>query len=92
MKDLIERDKVLHEIDQLSHAWEYGNAVDDCYEIVKKAPTVYAKPVVHGHWDYLDDVYCDSLCSECGTLYTNYENVDFKFCPHCGAQMDGEEE
>lgn len=45
MADLIERDKVLHEIDQLSHAWEYGNAVDDCYEIVKKAPTVDAIPV-----------------------------------------------
>lgn len=38
--DLIERDKVMHEIDQLSHAWEYGNAVEDCYEIVEKAPTV----------------------------------------------------
>lgn len=40
MADLIERDKVLHEIDQLSHAWEYGSAVDDCYEIVKKAQAV----------------------------------------------------
>lgn len=43
--DLIERDKVMHEIDQLSHAWEYGNAVDDCYEIVKKAPAVDAIPI-----------------------------------------------
>lgn len=45
MLDLIERDKVMREIDQLSHAWEYGNAVDDCYEIVKKAPAIDAIPV-----------------------------------------------
>lgn len=67
----------------------WNDAID---RIEANAPRVYAKPVVHGHWDYLDGLYCDSLCSECGTLYTNYENVDFKFCPHCGAQMDGEEE
>ena len=43
--DLIERDEVMHEIGKLSLAWEYGQAVKDCYEIVKKAPTVEAIPV-----------------------------------------------
>ena len=38
--DLIERDEVMHEIGKLSLAWEYWQAVKDCYEIVKKAPTV----------------------------------------------------
>lgn len=45
MTRLIDADKVAHEIDQLSHAWEYGQAVDDCYEIVKSAPTVDAIPI-----------------------------------------------
>lgn len=44
MTRLIDADNVAHEIDQLSHAWEYGQAVDDCYEIVKSAPTVDAIP------------------------------------------------
>ena len=43
--DLIERDEVMHEIGKLSLAWEYGQAVKDCYEIVKKAPIVEAIPV-----------------------------------------------
>ena len=43
--DLIERDEVMHEIGKLSLAWEYWQAVKDCYEIVKKAPTVEAIPV-----------------------------------------------
>ena len=42
---LIEAELVLHEIGQLSLAWEYGQAVSDCYEIVKKAPKVNAIPV-----------------------------------------------
>lgn len=43
--DLIERDEVMHEIGKLSLAWECWQAVKDCYEIVKKAPTVEAIPV-----------------------------------------------
>jgi len=46
--DLISREQVLHEIGQLSLAWEYGQGVTDCYIIVKNAPTVepYIPPEV----------------------------------------------
>lgn len=40
------------------------------------------KPVLHGRWLY------DGQCSECG----EYDAVDpfgSKYCPHCGARMDG---
>jgi hypothetical protein len=42
---LIEKEDVLHQIGILPLVWEYGQGVNDCYEIVKQAPTVDAVPV-----------------------------------------------
>ena len=42
---LIEKEAVLHQIGILPIVWEYGQGVNDCYEIVKQAPTVDAIPV-----------------------------------------------
>lgn len=42
---LIEKEDVLHRIGELPLVWEYGQGVNDCYEIVKQAPTVDAIPV-----------------------------------------------
>jgi hypothetical protein len=42
---LIEKEDVLHQIGILPLVWEYGQGVNDCYEIVKQAPTVDAIPV-----------------------------------------------
>lgn len=52
-----------------------------------------AVPVVHARWEYH---WFDSLCSACG--YRNKPDGvtrirhDTKFCPNCGARMDGEAE
>lgn len=90
MADLIERDKVLHEIDQLSHAWEYGSAVDDCYEIVKSAPSVNAEPVKHGKWIYGEnlDGFDGYRCSHCMTHFAVDDVSDYHYCAYCGAKMD----
>ena len=60
------------------------------------------KPVVHGRWteqhvDYASDCAIDEVqtakCSVCGLYHTTpylYSFTDYKFCPHCGAKMDGE--
>ena len=63
------------------------------YEMLKKAPTIEAKPVVHAHWEERLEVKdehfeCYSIfCSNCKELlYGSLEHS--KFCSHCGAQMD----
>lgn len=57
----------------------------------------YVAPVVHGHWIkdnnslQTDDYYCcyfDYSCSECGK-FVNDRNQLPKYCPNCGAKMDG---
>ena len=53
-------------------------------------------PVVHGHWEYIDDTYCgfedtDVRCSVCKTTTNIKRFRKTKWCPDCGAKMDGEE-
>lgn len=51
----------------------------------------------HGHWIYVFDneimepVYKCSLCKKTA-LYQcfSYDTVDSRYCPHCGAKMDGD--
>lgn len=59
-------------------------------------------PRQRGHWterhvDYASDCAIDEVqtakCSVCGLYHTTpylYYFTDYKFCPHCGAKMDGE--
>lgn len=71
--------------------------------ITEELPAVDAVPVVHGRWterhvDYASDCAIDEVqtakCSVCGLYHTTpylYSFTDYKFCPHCGAKMDGKE-
>ena len=58
-------------------------------------PTVDAVPVVHGLWKY-DNQYhwYRACCSECGYCRVTDVEADrwneWKFCPNCGARMDGD--
>lgn len=57
-------------------------------------------PVTHGHWVVKNETYGENFCcSECGSEYTvGVEGGDLmqllresaRFCPCCGARMDGE--
>ena len=54
-------------------------------EMLKSAPTIEAKPVVHAHWND------DGRCTNCGNfpLYDYFGRIKLsEICPHCGAQMD----
>lgn len=73
---------------------EYANGWNSAIEIIDKAPTADVKEVKHGQWNtvydgsilehYNSDVY-SLTCSICG----NTEKHISKFCPSCGARMDG---
>lgn len=47
-------------------------------------------PVKHGHWHWSVEYFHD-VCSCCTHLSNDPENYPYKFCPHCGAKMDGGE-
>jgi hypothetical protein len=58
---------------------------------IDKAPTIEAEPVRHGEWidtgiEEFGLIYSGYKCSQCGfILYGNQT----KYCPNCGAKMDG---
>ena len=61
----------------------------ECSEIerlVNEAPTVEAKPVVHGEW--LEVNGCLSWFYQC-SVCDEYNECKTNFCKHCGADMQG---
>ena len=72
-------------------AW---NEIIDALENISSADVA---PVVHGRWIkdnnslQTDDYYCcyfDYHCSECGKVVNNRYELP-KYCPKCGAKMNG---
>ncbi len=75
---------------------EYSGALlDGCeadIELLDEIPAAEVAEVVHGQWikdDFLsDDVNNAEKCSQCGELIGWFGNLP-KYCPSCGAKMDG---
>jgi DNA-directed RNA polymerase subunit RPC12/RpoP len=72
--------------------WEF----DVVTHYLDHATTVDAVPVVHGRWEFDGSDFADIWkCSACGKdWYFEYDPRDaetpVKFCPDCGARMDGD--
>jgi rubrerythrin len=57
---------------------------------IKEIPAADVAPVVHGEWISDGDGYCWCYkCSVCGWEDGYPFNDRHKFCPNCGAKMDG---
>lgn len=68
------------------HSIEYAMGWKACLEYINATPAIDAVPVVHGRW--IEDNYGYFHCSECGFEWDESE-VTSKYCPDCGAKMDG---
>lgn len=60
----------------------------DMYAALENAPAVEAEPVVHAHWEFLNDY--QSRCSHCRSEVFVDHNDEPPFCERCGAHMDEE--
>lgn len=83
---------------QLHHHFDaekcaYNGALHDAIERIRNAPTVDAVPVVHARWIDSRQRVSFYMCSACKSGVKEhqpfYSNV-WKYCPNCGARMDGE--
>ena len=84
----IDADTLLEKMQRTSR---YFSVVYD----VDAMPTLDVAPVVHGRWVLLDECYNEGVyCSACHKkvykkCYAN-QKIKSKFCPNCGARMDGD--
>ena len=74
-----------------------GLGVQATINEIKKFPLEDVAPVIHAHWEYRYDtgIYqTEFLCSRCKGLIETYsctvDEVEYEYCPHCGAKMDEE--
>lgn len=64
-------------------------------QMLEKLPAADVAPVVHGKWipAVVDGTW--AVCSECSdngrALNCKLFRKRYKYCPHCGAKMDGED-
>lgn len=92
-------------IEALDKEYRYGADIDRCglataLDEIESIPAADVVPVVHGKWEDKEVIHkrCieewqSARCSACGKYHTTpymYYFDDFKFCPNCGAKMDGE--
>lgn len=100
MARLIDADIALENIDEwldtvgtalIGRGLSYYAELQGCIE---DAPTVDAVPVVHGRWEAKGYVCGESEfeCSACHKTEWRTTISQFKFCPFCGARMDGDAE
>lgn len=71
---------------------EYAKGWNSAIELIEAAPTIEAEPVRHGRWvqgNVRPKTYF-RLCSACKKVaYFCGEGCSYKYCPNCGAKMDG---
>ena len=97
---LIDADALIMAVEDFPNCYNgWSDTYDKAFIIgaIEEAPTIDAVSVVHGEWKPFDLTWGRSLyaCSVCGEV--EYLPCDafngkplFKYCPNCGAKMDGE--
>ena len=93
----IEREKAIDEIDKWLDSVGYvtvGKGLTSYGELIgclEDTPAADVVEVKHGYWEQGDYYDTGDVCSEC-----EYDSCrilcKYKYCPHCGAKMDGRTE
>ena len=68
--------------------------LDEIRNEIRRAPAADVAEVVHGQWYMLDDcanagLYCSACSRRVHREEFAYKKLKSKYCPHCGARMDG---
>ena len=89
-------DKILEEreLSLMEYSGSISGAIKGCRALLADEPTVDAVEVVHGRWGtfemFPETPFLNGFpCSVCGKRVPFILGYNFKYCPNCGAKMDG---
>lgn len=99
MARYIDAEKVIEKISTITikggctDAYEVGinKGLDIATEIINHTPTADVEPVRHGKWIKTTDPNTAYTCSRCDNWFLCDTDIDFNYCPNCGAKMDEED-
>lgn len=99
MADYIRRDIVLEIINTVNDTGGFAGYADYCvlFDEIDTMPAANVQPVKHGKWEYYKNngIFDTHKCTLCGEKYEMYMDIEpttkYKYCPNCGARMDGEQ-
>lgn len=100
-KEYIERGALLKRFAELHDGgnWLVNDYnADWIHSFIETAPAADVVEVRHGEWIEHDDDWCGAYytCSACGCDWTTIDGTpqenNMKYCPECGAKMDGGKE
>ena len=91
MDEYIKRETVINHLDAcMDTLWKPEIVALKCF--VEGIPAADVAPVRHGEWLLRHEGHGHYWeCSVCHTNPCIYVTKDTKFCPNCGAKMDGAE-
>ena len=75
---------------QLESDCGYIKTLEDVFKVIDAIPTAEVAPVVHGRWEKSGSLL---ECQYCGEIYSQLggnSGKSWKYCPNCGAKMDGD--
>ena len=70
----------------------FHNLTDEFYgamQVIDEMPSADVVPVVHARWENYSPITIK--CSRCGHVIHDWRYSECKYCPNCGAKMDGGE-
>lgn len=94
MAKYIERETAIAKLTALE-VTEPSATMIDAKRLLAEMPAADVAPVVHGKWAPSERNPSFLVCSVCGDCYVYDEWVyerKWRYCPNCGAKMDGKDE
>lgn len=100
MSDYINREDTIKAIESETYRHDY---LDHVIDIIEDIPSADVAPIRHGMWVDVDRMQMHDLhgvltwgnsfkCTECQfkTFAVEGHMAQYRYCPNCGARMDGE--
>ena len=91
-KTYLDRSEVLKKIGYVARSWGiFGSAKTALTDKIKAIPAADVEPMKHGRWENIGgDEWCCNCCGYVKTTESRNDRPAYKFCPDCGARMDGD--